>query len=348
MRLRAAAGLAAVLIVVRAPLGASEVLFWVFEQYLDALRRNAGIPGLAAALVSEDSVVWERGLGFQDVDAALPVRPDTPFHLDGLTQLLTATLTLRCVEEGRLRLDDRVGQFDPLSPDAESTLRQVLTHTRPSANGLVFAYQRQRYAPLGAAIAACTGRSFRDSLAEGFDRLGMADSVPGPDAATIEPFGDAIRRARYREVLARLAVPYRVERGQPLRSSYPVTTLSSFDGVISTVRDLARFDLALRTGVLLREETLEAAWRRPLSETALPLPHGLGWFVQTYRGEEVVWQMGVSEHASSSLMITLPRRQLTFVVLANSDLLVTPFPLAAGDVLVSPVGRLFLGMFVGR
>jgi CubicO group peptidase (beta-lactamase class C family) len=347
--LRVISGLVAIAVAVGGSARANEVLFWVFEQYLEALRRNAGIPGLAAALVGEEGIVWERGLGFQDVENAVPTRPDTPFHLSGLVQLVTATLTLRCVEEGRLRLDDRVGQFDPQSPDAGSSLRQVLTHTRPSPSGLEFAYQRHRYAPLAAAVAACAGKPFRDRVAEWFDRLGMADSVPGPDAVAIEELGDETRRDRYRAVLERLARPYRVDhRAQPVRSTYPAVTLSAFDGAISTVRDLARFDLALRGGVLLNRDTLVAAWRAPLDEAGLPLPHGLGWFVQRYRGELVVWQMGVAEQASSSLMVTLPQRQLTFIALANSDGLVAPFPLAAGDLTVSPVGRLVLGMFIGR
>ena len=73
------------------------------------------------------------------------------------------------------------------------------------------------------------------------------------------------------------------------------------------------------------------------------LPHGLGWFVQLYNGQPVVWQFGVSE-ASSSFWITLPSRRLTMILLANSDGLVKPFVLTPGDVLASPFARVFLGL----
>jgi hypothetical protein len=76
------------------------------------------------------------------------------------------------------------------------------------------------------------------------------------------------------------------------------------------------------------------------------MPHGLGWFVQSYAGEPVVWQFGVGENASSALIVTLPRRGLTLVLLANSDGLARPFALSAGDLTISPFGRLFLGIFV--
>ena len=61
--------------------------------------------------------------------------------MDGVTQIFTAAMVLRCVEEGRLSLDDRVGQFKPNSPDANATLGQLLTHTSATSGGLVFSYR---------------------------------------------------------------------------------------------------------------------------------------------------------------------------------------------------------------
>jgi hypothetical protein len=76
------------------------------------------------------------------------------------------------------------------------------------------------------------------------------------------------------------------------------------------------------------------------------MPHALGWFVSTYNGHAVVWQFGVSDGASSSLMISVPAHGITLILLANSDGLVRPFPLSNGDVTVSPFGRVFLGLLV--
>ena len=77
-----------------------------------------------------------------------------------------------------------------------------------------------------------------------------------------------------------------------------------------------------------------------------PLPHGIGWFVQTYQGEPVVWQFGLADNASSSMVITLPVRGLTLIMLANSAGLAQGFNLAAGDLTASPFARLFLELFV--
>ena len=98
--------------------------------------------------------------------------------------------------------------------------------------------------------------------------------------------------------------------------------------------------------MLVRPDTLAAAWQSPLDRTGQPLPHGIGWFVQSYNGATIIWQFGISENASSSLLVTVPARGLTAILLANSDGLVKPFALAAGDLTASPFGRLFLGLFV--
>ena len=104
--------------------------------------------------------------------------------------------------------------------------------------------------------------------------------------------------------------------------------------------------MALKKEVLLRAGTLAAAWQPPTGRNGQALPHGIGWFVQTYNGETIVWQFGVSENASSSLVVKVPGRGVTLIVLANGDGLVRSLPLSAGDLTKSPVGRLFLGTFI--
>jgi hypothetical protein len=178
----------------------------------------------------------------------------------------------------------------------------------------------------------------------------MFDSVPGPDVVKIKPPDEGIPSQsdsiRYDGVLSRLATPYAIDaRGRALASQYGAATLTPSDGLITTVRDLAKFDVDLRQGKILREDTLRSAWTAPMGRGGQALPHGMGWFVQTYNGEQIVWQFGVSAGASSSLMVTLPSKGVTFILLANSDRLVRPLPLSEGDVTVSPFARLFLNLF---
>jgi CubicO group peptidase (beta-lactamase class C family) len=333
------------------PLPTDDQLLGLFGDYLESLRNQAGIPGLSAAIVGQNDIVWQHVFGQQDIGRSIQTKILTPFHLDGLTEVFTAAVILRCVEEGHLSLDDRIARFDPASADANATVRQVLTHTSGAPDALVFAYRPGRLAPLTAAVRACTGESFRAAVANLIlDRFVMFDSVPGPDAIHLASPDDGIPAswvARYSSVLAGLATPYAVNKpGQASPSQYAATTLTAASGLISTVADVARFDLALRKGAFLRPDTLAAAWQPPLNRTGQPLPHGFGWFVQGYNGATVVWQFGIGENASSSLLVTVPARGLTAILLANSDGLVKPFGLAAGDLTASPFGRLVLGLLV--
>jgi CubicO group peptidase (beta-lactamase class C family) len=332
---------------------ADDLVLTRFGDYLESLRVQAHIPALAAVMVGPNDVTWERGFGQQNIERAIAAQPFTPFHIDAITQLFTTALLLRCAEEGRLSLDDRIDRFTTGAPEPGSTLRQLLSHTNVGPDGgLVFAYRPARLDPLASAVSACRGESFRAAMTGLLDHLNMIDSVPGADVLGDVPapgdFAAIAAFARWTGVIERLATPYAVDaQGRASPSRYVATRLTAGGGLISTARDLARFDLALKKGVLgLRAESLAQAWTPPLDRNGQRLPHGLGWFVQSYNGEPIVWQFGVGDNASSSLMILVPRRALTLILLANSDALVRPFPLSAGELTVSPFGKLFLGIFV--
>jgi CubicO group peptidase (beta-lactamase class C family) len=296
--------------------------------------------------------VWERAYGLQDVGRALATRTDTPFNADGLTQTITAAIVLRCAEERRLSLDDKVGMFRVATTEPDATIRHLLTHTSGAPDQLTYFHRPERLAPLWPVVRACAVDSYRETFANLLHRLAMFDSVPGPDIVRIAPPAEGVPDPadvdRYAALLQRRATPYTVNdraRAQPSSYSASASTLTPSTGLVTTVRDLAKFDLALKQGILLESSTLEHAWNTP-STNGVPLPHGIGWFVQHYNGERVVWQFGMAENASSSLMITLPARGLTLIMMANSDGLVKLYSPANGDITLSPFARLFLNMFV--
>jgi CubicO group peptidase (beta-lactamase class C family) len=325
---------------------AQQLTFELFQRYIAALREQAGIPGLSAAISQDGKIAWERGFGYENVESSTQAGPDTLYPIGDLSQTFGATLVLgRCVEGGEFELDDRVQRWNQRSREQFTTFRELLSHRLSEGP---YSYNPPRLgAELTPAVEECADSEYPRLVATALlDRLGMAESVPGNDVAVS---GSAARRlftgptlARYESLLRRVAVPYRVDgKGNATRSTYPATSLTSADGLISTVRDLARFDGALSDGVLLRRETREEAWTR-----SGPSPMGLGWYVQTYKGERVVWHFGLVKDAYSALLVKLPDRRLTLFLLANSDGLSAPFPMSAGDVTVSPFAKVFLG-FIG-
>jgi CubicO group peptidase (beta-lactamase class C family) len=195
----------------------------------------------------------------------------------------------------------------------------------------------------------CAPQPYRKSVSHRIlNRLAMIDSVPGtdlrnPDLLLPEGLYEAAELERYRRVLDRMAPGYKVEsRARVERTELPPVTMSARGGLVTTVRDLAKLDGALESRLLLLDETLAQAWQPVLGYRGTALPSGLGWFVQSYNGQRVVWQFGMVPNAYSSLIVKVPERNLTLILLANSDRLSAPFQLPAGDVGRSLFATLFL------
>jgi CubicO group peptidase (beta-lactamase class C family) len=324
-----------------------------FESYLESLRQQAGIPGLSAAIVHEGHVLWERGFGLQNVEARIPATPDTPYPVADMSQTLAAVLLLQCVEQRHLNLDQPIRQHGVVLPEAGATMRHLMMHTSSGTPGETFRYDPERYAQLTFLVEACAPQPYRKSIAHRvLERLAMIDSVPGRDlqdrTVVAEGLFETTALDRYARVLQRMAVPYRSDRrGRIVRAETPpVDGINAATGLVTTVRDLARFDAALDAGILLREETLQVAWTNARGVDQGTLPAGLGWFVQNYRGHRLVWHFGNIPGAYSSLILKVPERKLTLILLANSDGLTATFQLQSGDVTRSVFALVFLRLLL--
>ena len=324
-----------------------------FQVSLDALRVQYRIPGLSAAIVKNQQIIWEKGYGFSDIANGIAAQPDTPYLIASLTKTFTSMLLQHCVETGSLNLDDPIRKFTAEIPDPGVTVRHVFTHTSESKPpGEAYRYNGNRFGALGAVVDSCQGTPYRLALARSIlDPLELLDTMPGkdtgnPSAALASNFSPEAL-TRYSGVLQRLAKPYIIDnRGRPVLSNYPQNDVNASAGIISTVRDLARYDAAIDKHLLLRPETQESAWKNPVNSRGQILPYALGWFVQRYAGQRLVWHYGYWD-TFSALILKIPERQLTLLLLANSDGLSAPFSNALGglgDVTGSAFAMLFLRM----
>jgi CubicO group peptidase (beta-lactamase class C family) len=266
---------------------------------------------------------------------------------------LAAVLLLQCVEQRRLGLDKPFKRYGLDAPEGDATLRQILSHTPPEPANEPFIYSPERYAQLTPLMEWCAPQPYRKSVAHRIlNRLAMLDSVPGtdlqdPDLPLPEGLLDPDDLERYRQVLGKLAVPYKVDgKGRAERNDLPGVPITAAGGLVSTVRDLARLDKALDDRVLLADETLAAAWSPAGERDGVTSPMGLGWFVQFYKGERIVWHFGYVQNGYSSLVLKVPSRGLTFILLANSDGLSAPFQLQSGNVTRSLFATLFLRLAI--
>ena len=328
---------------------AQQLLTALFERYAEALRQETNIPGLSAAIVRGGEIEWDRGFGYQDLERSIAASPNTPYPIGGLTQSFTTVLLGHCAERGLLNIDARIREWTPSFPHADATVREVLAHaSEPSRN---FKFDPSRFAALTSVAQACIDKPFRVGTADTvLEYLAMHGSVPGADLAVTtndaRELFDQSRLTRYEGVLRNLALPYRVDRGgRATRADVAAQGLDAATGLVSTVRDLARFDDALDDYALLQASSLDVAWQ-PANFRGEPLPTGLGWFVQNYQGEKLVWQFSQVSDVYSAIVVKIPARRLTLILLANSNGLTSGVNLEQGDVTASPFVKAFLRLFI--
>jgi N-acyl-D-amino-acid deacylase len=110
-----------------------------YDQVIPDFMRKYAIPGGAVAVLRDGKLIYARGFGYADVENKIPVQPDALFRIASVSKPITAVAIMTLVEEGKLKLDDRVA---PLiahlapAPGAivdprweQVTIRHLLNHT---------------------------------------------------------------------------------------------------------------------------------------------------------------------------------------------------------------------------
>jgi len=328
---------------------------------------------MSIAIIQDQKVIFAGGFGFADIKNEIPATADTPYNIASLTKPFAAAILMKLVEEGKLELHDEMAvllkdtqfQYDKRTIDgywkackeirtasrdpnfeyafllkdyrcntARIEVKHHLTHTAQGEPGAAYRYNGFLFGFLSPVAEAVTGNDFAVLLVENIIRpLDMTRTVPS--------ISGRIRQ----QVLADRAKYYRMGFGGDfVPSSYPVK-LSSSAGMISTVRELAKFDIAMDRNLIVSKETKAAMFTPAISNSGKPLPYGLGWFVQYHNDVKLVWHYGWAPKAYSSLFIKVPEKELTLILLANSDGASAPFRLGAGNVLRSPFAVAFLNLF---
>ncbi|HEU0014463.1 MAG TPA: serine hydrolase domain-containing protein [Longimicrobium sp.] len=311
-----------------------------FAARLDRLRRDAGIPGMAAVVVRGGQVVWQQGFGYADAERRTPVTAQTSFHLASLTKPFASIVVMRLVQEGTVSLEDPVSKYGiSLGGPGIVRVKHLLTHTSEGEPGSRYQYNGNRFALLDQVILESSGRSFAELVVEQvIQPLGMMQTAPNPrSAADFAHTGYDLAG-----FTANLAQGFSSDGRSP--EAYP-THFSSAAGLVSSAADVARFSVALDGDALVTAATRERIFTPATSTSGARLPYGLGWFVQQHGAARIVWHYGLWT-ANSSLIVKVPEQGLTFVLLANTDMLSRPYNLGVDDdVRRSPYARAFLEVF---
>lgn len=358
-RIRSVAAAAALLCVATpsaAQHGAGAAELAELDAYVAGAVRDWNVPGLAIAVVKDDSIVFVKGYGVREAGKPQAVDAGTRFAIGSTTKAMTAVALGMLVDEGRVAWDAPVIRYLPAfrvgDPwvTRELTVRDLLTHRGGLGNADLlwtgtdystaeivrrvaaiepaysirsrFVYQNVMYAVAGEVIAAASGLSWSEFLhTRIFAPLGMHATEATLGALAGQP---------------NVAAPHML-LADSIRtiSNRSVDAVGPAGSVWSSVGDMAlwmRFmlDSARVNGRRLVSAETYSEIMSP--QVVAPLdtyptmsvvrPHfftyGLGWFLHDYAGEAVAMHTG-SIAGMSALIGLLPERRVGVYVLANLD-----------------------------
>jgi CubicO group peptidase (beta-lactamase class C family) len=321
-----------------------------FSEFVTGVLDRWKAPGLAVAIARGGEIVLLDGYGLRDVARGLPVTTRTLFAIGSATKAFTTMCLALLADEGKLDWDAPVRTYlpwfalhDPVAGE-RMTPRDLVTHRSglPRHDGVwyggagsrrelverlrylapntdfrtVWQYQNLMYLTAGFLAGEIAGREWEAFVQERlFDRLGMGGS------------NFSVARSQEADDAAR---PYREKDGKAEEVPFRDIDVAGPAGSInSNIEDMAKWLLlqvnrGRHEGEAIVSEGQIAQMQAP--QMVIPDPgkyaelsppsYGLGWFVQSYRGQTVVHHGGNID-GFSALVSLLPREEIGVVVLTN-------------------------------
>lgn len=328
------------------------------ERYVDAAIRTWKVPGLAIAIVRNDSVIYTKGFGVLAFGSTTPVDDRTLFEIGSSSKAFTATLVAMLVSDGKLQYDEKLADllpgfrlYDPVA-NAEVTVRDALTHRAGLSRAELawlgagvsreevlhrlrflkpqspfrsrWSYQNMMYLAAGEAAARAAGDSWDHLVVQRiFAPLGMTStftSVPADRANIATPHG-LIGDSVYTK--PHMDIQDVAPAGSIVSSAHDMAQWLRFqlnDGVVNGKRLVSHVALAeTHAPQILMSPGVNP---RTVSDTApattLFSAYGMGWMIEDYH-HQLMWQHGGNTDGMTTAVGMLPEKKFGVVVLSNMN-----------------------------
>jgi len=329
--------------IVEGPLG--QRLDSILTPYVRQLREQTdNTAGLAIGVTQGRDVVYARTFGYANLDKEIPADLNTVFHIASVSKPFTALAIAKLVEQGKVRLDDRlvdhVPEFSMQSEGyADITLQHVLTHTSgiprhlstgdwenpvlgPEALEQLLADARDATLDFEPGTQYSYSNSGYDMLALVVDRVA---GMPFADYVTqhiLRPAG--MTSSHYRmpgdSLPDHWAAPYSYGVTTQEWSPYPYAEkYFPSSGLQTSLMDMCRWGMLYINGdeSVIGKEYLDlvttAHYDTPWGDQI-----GLSWFLQSYLERPIIMHQG-NDTGFESLVYIYPEEAISIVVMANRD-----------------------------
>ncbi len=324
-----------------------------FDERIIKVMQEDRLPGLAIAVVRNDSLVFLKGYGVRELDTSESVDAHTLFQAASLTKTFTAALMGMLVDQGRVAWDDPVKKYIEnlkLQDDYVTenlTIRDILSVRSGIRDGdALQAADRKEL------IGRLQNRSSLNSFRSAQTSFNLMYTIAGYIAETLyeKPWEQIIEET----ILDPLGMTETfTDNASAFRSTNNIAAAHILEGRETVPRKWGDYALFAPAAGLVTNVTDLAKWIRfllnkgtwkgssILSEKVLDQMHtpqmmvgeffrsvcnphanfmtfGFGWFISDYKGRKLIEMEGAAAGATNVLVL-VPSENIGFVIQTNRD-----------------------------
>ena len=294
------------------------------------------IPGLALLVARKGRTIRAEGYGLANVELNVPVKPETIFQSGSVGKQFTATAVMMLVEAGKIGLDDPLTKFFPEAPAwwKQVTVRELLSHTAGFTDYPEdFDYRKDYTEEQLLAIVEAIPPAYAPGTSWSYSNLGFLTLGILIHRVSGEFYGDFLRHRIFKpldmsttriideaDIIPNRSSGYRLVEGHLKNQEWVAPTVNTTaDGSLYfSILDLAKWDAALYTDVLLKHSTREQMWTVAKLSDGKPNSghYGFGWFIESNGAHRVVEHEGQWQGFETQISRYVDD-ELTVVVLTN-------------------------------
>lgn len=301
------------------------------DTFVAAQMAKQHVPAVSIAVLKNGKLIKLKGYGAANLELDARAAPETVYQIGSVSKQFIAAAVLLLNAEGKIGLDDIISKYIEDVPASWQaiTVRHLLTHTsglvRDTADLQLKAQSdiETVRAAYGLPLAFPPGDKFQYSnvgysvLAE---IISHTSGKPWPQfihQRIFAPLGmNSTRTTTDEDLVAHRANGYQWVDGRYVNAQN-LPGVRPSGAFLSTVQDMAKWDAALYTDVLLSAQQRELMWTRAKLNNGAPQSYGLGWEVSKVGEHRLIHHAGTMPGFRSDISRYVDDG-VTVVVLTNA------------------------------
>lgn len=308
------------------------------DAYLASKVPDTKLVGLSVAIVKDGKLVLAKAYGKRSLEDGRPATPDTLFAIGSITKQFTCACILLLAEEGKLSVHDPVAKYYPnLTRANDITLLDLMNHVSgyPDYYPLDYVDRRMRQPidPDDLLKEYAGGKlDFEPGTKYSYSNTGFVLLGRIVEKASGKPYGEFLTE----HILRPLELEHTVYEPAPddpriangytmfaLSDPQPVAPeghgwISAAGAIFSTPSDLAKWDMALIDGKVLKPSSYALMARKRMLKDGRLSDYGCGLMIRSQGGREILTHNGAVS-GFNAYNTTVPGIRSAVVVFVNLE-----------------------------